>query len=743
MDAAQLSEYRAGVARRDITPPAPIWMSGYEHREYPAEGAEHPLWAKALAIEDRDRTRIVIVTADLIAIPREISEFVAEHAQRGYGLGRPQIVFNASHTHTGPVVWPNLQTMFDLGRREGKVLEYGRRLREDLLGVIGAALEDLRAARLSYGFGQIDFAVNRRERTQKGTRIGVNPMGPVDRDVPVLAIRTETGRLRAVVFGYACHNATLTGKFCRLSGDYAGFAQIELEKRHTGAIALFLALCGGNQNPYPSGSLKLARRHGGALAEEVERVLETALFPLDSPLRSAFLNTDLNFALHTRDMFRDELKEANAAVRRRANAMLRAYDEGRPISKTAYPIQVIRFGSTLTLLMLGGEVVVEYSLLLKQMYGRNVVVAAYSNDVMSYIPTQRMLREGGYEVVDSMIYYGQPGPFAHDVQNRVLEGVERAMAAVGLKPNGETTSAPLVTVVIPVFNREATIEAALASVQAQTFSGWEAIVVDDGSVDSTQEKIIHFTRKDSRITLKSHARRRGAQAARNTGIDAARTKWVAFLDSDDLWLPNSLELRLRAANDYAMEVVHSGAYMIDEDGKRSVYELPALHGWIYRDILRGPGPMFQGLLVSADALRRIGGLDERVVAMQEWDTAIRLSKHYEFAYVPVPTYIWDCRCQNTITKDALRDAKGYEQVVHKHFSSILRHAGLAAISVHFGTLARRYYRAGAKTAAYRNFFYSLLWPANWRPAPDRPLIPVAARHEKNRLFELLVSRFPH
>jgi len=268
---------------------------------------------------------------------------------------------------------------------------------------------------------------------------------------------------------------------------------------------------------------------------------------------------------------------------------------------------------------------------------------------------------------------------------------------------------PSVTVIVPAFNRVQTIQAALTSIQAQTRDDWEAIVVDDGSTDETADKVIELAKSDPRIKLIRHASNRGAQAARNTGIRAAKTKWVAFLDSDDRWLPSSLDLRLAAAEQHKVEVVHSYAYVLDDDGNQSLKGVPTMHGWIYREVLSRSGPVFQALLVSRDALKRIDGLDENIVAMQEWDTAIRLAKLYEFAFVPVPTFIWDCRGNDTITKDRPRDAKGYEQVVRKHFWSILRYAGPDAICGHYRKLLKRYQWADAKSAALKYSLYSRIW----------------------------------
>lgn len=428
------ADFKAGVARIDITPKTPIWMSGYGDRKHASEGVIHPLWAKALAIEDPKQNRVVIVTTDLIGLPRAISDVVAARALKQFDLDRSHLLLNSSHTHTGPLVRKNLQTMFELGDEDKRRIDvYGTELTDNLVSVIGAALGKLEPVQLSYGMGAAHFGVNRREPTPNGVKIGVNPSGPVDPDVPVIRVTGVDGTLKAVLFAYACHNTTLTGQFYQLSGDYAGFAQIELEKAHPGATALFMMLCGADQNPNPRSTLALAERHGKTLANEVDRVLAGSLTPVHAPIRAAFENIELKFALHTRETFEEELKNPSAPRVRRAQAMLRAYDERRPVRSTPYPIQAIRFDKSLTILALGGEVVVDYALRAKREYGSGkLIVAGYSNDVLSYIPSRRVLKEGGYEAVDSMTYYGQPGPYADDVEDRIFAGIDQVMKRVGV-----------------------------------------------------------------------------------------------------------------------------------------------------------------------------------------------------------------------------------------------------------------------------------------------------------------------
>jgi neutral ceramidase len=427
------ADYKAGLGRIIITPDKPIYMSGYANRDHPSEGAIHDLWAKALVIEDHKGNRLAIVTTDLIGLPRSISDIVAARVEKAYGIDRAQLVLNSSHTHTGPLIRHNLEIMFELSPQDSQVVtDYAAALTERLVMVVGAALKDLAPANLWFGNGRAMFAINRRENTPKGVIIGENPTGPTDADVPVLKVTAPDGRLRAVLFGYACHNTTLTGQFYRISGDYAGFAQIAIEEANPGATALFVMLCGADQNPHPRSTLDLAHQHGAALSAEVNRVLAEKLTRVRGTTRAAFQVTELGFAPQSRDGFQARLQESNVHRVRHAKAMLRLYDDGNPIRRYPYPVQAIQFGKDLTFVALGGEVVVDYALRIKREFGsKGIIVAGYSNDVMSYIPSLRVLKEGGYEADQSMIYYGLPGPYDGEVEDHIMTTVGQVMKRVG------------------------------------------------------------------------------------------------------------------------------------------------------------------------------------------------------------------------------------------------------------------------------------------------------------------------
>ena len=180
-------------------------------------------------------------------------------------------------------------------------------------------------------------------------------------------------------------------------------------------------------------------------------------------------------------------------------------------------------------------------------------------------------------------------------------------------------------------------------------------------------------------------------------------------DLDDQYLPHSLEVRLNVVLREGAELVHSDCYIIDVDGSRRLYDRRPISGYAYARLLRGEGPMFQGLLVSKKALIHINYLDENIVAFQEWETAIRLAKHYPFAYLPEPTFCWDCRNSDTMSKDLRRGGKGCEQVIHKHSLAIVRHAGPRVLAEHYRTAADWYRRGKDHESERRCVLMARAW----------------------------------
>lgn len=440
--AGEQTGWKVGVASVAITPNEPMWMAGYASRNKPSEGKVHDLNAKALALEDEQGTRLVIVTVDLIGIPRPTRQWLETQVRQRYKLGPEALLLSASHTHCGPVVRETRysiygNTLYGLSAEQiQQSNKYVEDLQRKILELIGQAIENLAPAKLGYTHARAGFAMNRRLPSKSGFRNSPNPDGPVDHDVPVLRIDSPEGKLQAVLFGYACHNTTLS--FYQFCGDYAGFAQRYIQDAHPDVTAMFIAGCGADQNPYPRRGdepLEYCKQHGRALANGVETALSVQARPVTGPIHAALDTAALDFAEPpSREQLQEQAESQNKYESRHAEVLLKELDETGAIRKTyPYLVQVVQFGGDLTMVALSGEVVVDYSLRLKsELPGPAVWVAAYCNDVFGYIPSLRVLREGGYEAGGAMQYTELPGPFAPSVEERIVTKVHELVRKTAL-----------------------------------------------------------------------------------------------------------------------------------------------------------------------------------------------------------------------------------------------------------------------------------------------------------------------
>ncbi len=292
------AEWQAGFAAVAITPDKPLPMAGYASRNRPSEGVAADLYAKVLVLADANGERAAWITTDLIGLRGAVTEELCRRIIDRTGLKRYQILVNSSHTHTGPAIADTDAAAYGIdGDGAARLRAYRSSLQDRIVSAVEQALKRMEPVELSYGAGVVPFVMNRREPTRdRGIVLGVNPRGPADRTMPLLKVATADGTLRAVVFGAATHNTTLTGDEYRLSGDYAGFAQQYVQQQRPGVQAMFVLGFAGDSNPYPRGTLELARQHGEILGREVLRVLDSKLTPVGGPLSLQFDYVDLPLA---------------------------------------------------------------------------------------------------------------------------------------------------------------------------------------------------------------------------------------------------------------------------------------------------------------------------------------------------------------------------------------------------------------------------------------------------------------
>jgi len=430
--AAEEPEWSVGVASVKITPQKPIPLAGYAARTAPFEGVDTDIFAKALALRDAGGHRAVLVTMDLCIMPKDVAEDVRRRIMDKGSLEEGAVVLNLSHTHSGPAVSLDTGGEGNVNPRSEGVAEYTRWLQDRLVEVAGEALGKLEPAKLSYGTGVANFVMNRRQFTDRGVILGVNPRGLVNREVPVLKIDGEDGKTRAVLFGYACHNTTIPSKHMNVNGDYTGYAKQYVQKNLPGVEAMFVQGCGGDANPYERRSVEDAMAHGEELGKEVLRVVgdAKAMTAVHGPLGFAEVEAELPLQTPPRQTLEAIAGKKSGNDKASAQEMLHLLDRGEKLSATyKAPVVAWQLGKDLTFIGLPNEVVVGYVQDLERAVGPlRLWVAGYCNEVTGYVPTRRILSEGGYETRG--LYTGV-GWFAPEVEDALVGAGKEAAVKAG------------------------------------------------------------------------------------------------------------------------------------------------------------------------------------------------------------------------------------------------------------------------------------------------------------------------
>ncbi|MCU0706431.1 MAG: neutral/alkaline non-lysosomal ceramidase N-terminal domain-containing protein, partial [Fimbriiglobus sp.] len=432
--------YLVGVAEVDITPRDPVRQNGFGSRRDESTGVNHPIHARALAIRHPDDTEpLLLLTVDVLGIT---AEHRADLVKRLKGKVQPErLAITATHTHCGPMVSGANPTLFGVpisDDHQKHIDAYTKTYLAKLEEVALAALQKSKPSHLYWGVGSVGFARNRRPQ----------PNGPSDHDLPVLFVKdAETAAVRAVYAGYACHCTILS--HLKISGDWAGYAAAGIAKHFPGAVGMISIGCGADQNAdarEPTATDEAAIVRGRLLADEVKRLAGGFLAPIHGKPACTLQSLSLSLADHPDRKAWEKLAEQKNAIGHHARVQLTKLDRGEKLMTAIdYPIQTWAFGDSLAMVHLPGEVVVDYSLRLKSELDRSRVwITAYANNAPCYIPSERVLKEGGYEGGGAMIYYDVPTPFKPGLEEPIVAEVKTQLPAfaAAFDPK-KTTTKPL------------------------------------------------------------------------------------------------------------------------------------------------------------------------------------------------------------------------------------------------------------------------------------------------------------
>jgi hypothetical protein len=418
-----------GVAQVDITPETPVRMYGYAARKTESEGVAGRLRAKALAIgADGGDGPAVLLTVDCGSVPTDLRDRVLRRIQETTPLRVERFVLCNSHNHSGP----NLKGMASIeGAEHERLAQYARQLEDRLVQVVGQALAARRPGQLAFAQGSVGFAANRRVlKDGQWSGFGAVPEAPVDHSLPMLKVTSQDGELVALVANYACHCTTLRGNYKQIHGDWAACAQEYIEAEWPGAVSLITIGCGADADPCPHGTVDLCQQHGRALADECRRLLTGPWKPVAGQLTARQTTLEIPY---DKAPDREQIEQA-AEQTRSLSSLVRRLDDGKtlPASKP-YRIVSWTFGEDLAMIFLSDEVTVDYALRLKsELNAERLWITAYAHEVSTYIVSERLIAEGGYEPRNSLsalVTYGQPERLDPPLEDRIVQAVKELLPA--------------------------------------------------------------------------------------------------------------------------------------------------------------------------------------------------------------------------------------------------------------------------------------------------------------------------
>lgn len=413
--------YEVGVAAVDVTPDYPIRLNGFGGRRTESEGVTQRIWAKALAIGKDEEQPVILIALDSLGIRESMVDEVARRLKEKKGIERARIAVAFSHSHTTPKVTNACDTIFSSPippEHQAHIEKYTQELTDHLEEVALKALADRQPSTLSWAVGKVAFAINRRPQG-----------GPVDHTLPTLVVKSaKDDALRAVYVTYACHCVTLGNN--KISGDWSGYAQEAIQRAHPGVIGLVSIGCGSDANPssgVTDGNTAVAADQGDQIAREVERLLAGTLKPISGPITATLNHVILPLNSPPSRESLEETAKGEGAEAYNARFHLDKLKRGEPlVAQLEYPIQTWAFGDSLEMVFLAGEVCNDYAVRLrKQLDESRLWMHGYSNDFCAYIPSERLLREGGYGGGGEIVYFALPNTLQAGLEDKIVNEVIR------------------------------------------------------------------------------------------------------------------------------------------------------------------------------------------------------------------------------------------------------------------------------------------------------------------------------
>ncbi|MCD9022435.1 hypothetical protein [Cohnella silvisoli] len=414
-----------GTAKVDISPREPIQLAGFASRGHANfDGIDSPIHIRCFYFRNGrnpDQQSLVVI-ADLLCFSNELAARWRNQISRKTGIPEEAVILHATHNHSGP----SLRDFIDLWELNPTYIRF---LEKQIENGADLAMANAEEVKIERGDGSSQIAVNRRKLVDGRFVIAPNFDGPSDSELIVIRFTGRTGRTKAIWLHYACHPVVSSEN--RLSYEYCGAAVNFLEEQIGGdAIAGFLQGCCGDVNPYWENgqqNFDTVRALGDQLAEDVGKVLRGNLEALSvCPIRVVQRKTDLPYrSFPSWERLHQTASSGTDIEKRWASFLIRQPEARQPAA--LLELTRLDLADNLSLLFMNGEMVVRYGFYIKEQSGRAVIPIAYTNGMVGYVTTAEQLEEGGYEPVESAIYFGLPAPFDEQTESAVLHALDQTM----------------------------------------------------------------------------------------------------------------------------------------------------------------------------------------------------------------------------------------------------------------------------------------------------------------------------
>lgn len=446
-----MNPLKFAIAKEEITPQQPVFMHGFGDRTRKSEGVLDPVYMTATLLQAN--RSLLIVALDAMGADRSFIVGIKDELKREFGLAHEEVMINFSHTHhsvfltgldpelrrggysMGQSYWANDESELDYTTDE----TYYIRIRDILLRMVKACYDNLAEGTLLIARGSSDFAVSRRLPDGSG---GILRMpyyeGEIDKDLFVLKLVDRADNIRGILYCYGCHTTAMGGDNYKIGNDFVSSASALLERTYPGAVAAFLQGCAGElkarsgtaNGKFISCGEEQLRQLGEELAREIIALMEHGSFSVvrckfKAALRDPLLYTERTPASFYRTIADDqrELDFCRASARRTITAI----GNGTIKDRIPHYISIWQLDEQLTLIAMEGEVTTEYALKLKRLFGNgSMVVLGYTNGVLSYIPTRKVIHEGSYEA-ECNYFFGLHGPFVPEIEDIIIGQVADAL----------------------------------------------------------------------------------------------------------------------------------------------------------------------------------------------------------------------------------------------------------------------------------------------------------------------------